>query len=257
MNFFFVINGTRLKQIMIILVAALFAAGTIYAKKESISVFSTQAQAPSAVYQVDTNKKWIALTFDISWGEKKVEPILQVLKDKGVKHATFFLSSVWAQDHPNLVKQILDAGYEIGSHGHKHVSYNTLEDQEIRKQITTAHSILNKVTGKDPTLLRVPNGEFDQRVLQIASSLNYTVVQWGVDSFDWMKKDAKTIVNNVLTKAKKGDIVLMHASDSAKHTHEALPIIIDKLRDKGFELVTVSQLISQADLKHNEVQDKR
>jgi peptidoglycan/xylan/chitin deacetylase (PgdA/CDA1 family) len=63
---------------------------------------------------------------------------------------------------------------------------------------------------------------------------------------DWMNKGVDTIINRVVTKAHPGDIVLMHASDSCKQTHEALPIIIDQLRAKGYEFVTVSELLKQS-----------
>ncbi len=90
MNFFYVMNGKKLKQALIICVAVLFAAGIIYSERGNVSVFSQNE--PAAVYNVPTEKKLIALTFDISWGDKRTEPILKVLEDKGVKNASFFLS---------------------------------------------------------------------------------------------------------------------------------------------------------------------
>lgn len=253
-NFFLVLNGKKLRRLFIIVMAMLFTAGIIYSEKNNISVFS--ANQPSAIYSVVTEKKLIALTFDISWGEKRPEPIIQILKDKGVTNATFFLSSPWTKSHPEIVKQIVDAGFEIGSHGHKHVNYSTLNDDEIRKQIQTAHQILKESTGQTPTLIRMPNGDFDKRVLNIANELGYTVIQWDTDSLDWMNKGVNNIINRVLTKAHPGDIVLMHASDSCKQTHEALPVIIDKLREQGYQFVTVSQLINQSKIKDNPIQDQ-
>ncbi|MCG6197979.1 polysaccharide deacetylase family sporulation protein PdaB, partial [Anoxybacillus sp. LAT_38] len=73
--------------------------------------------------------------------------------------------------------------------------------------------------------------------------MGYTVIQWDTDSKDWINPGVDTIVNNVLSKAHPGDIVLLHASDSCKQTHLALPQIIDKLRADGYEFVTVSELI--------------
>lgn len=249
MNYFYVMNGKKLKQAMIICVAVLFAIGIIYSESENVTVFSQNE--PAAVYSVQTEKKLIALTFDISWGDKRTEPILKILEEKGIKKATFFLSSPWASSHPEIVKHIKDGGWEIGSHGHKHVNYSSLTDEEIKTQIQTAHKVLSDVTGKAPNLLRLPNGDFDKRVLRIAHDMNYTVVQWDTDSQDWLNKGTETIINRVVDKAHPGDIVLMHASDSSKQTHEALPVIIDKLRAKGYEFVTVSELmkLTQVDNK--------
>ncbi|MEK8132742.1 polysaccharide deacetylase family sporulation protein PdaB [Paenibacillus filicis] len=244
MNFFYVMNGKKLKQALIICVAVVFAAGIVYSERGNVTVFSHNE--PAAVYNVSTEKKVIALTFDISWGDTRTEPILKVLEDKGVKNATFFLSSPWSETHPDLVKRIAKSGWEIGSHGHKHVNYSSLNDDEIRTQIKTAHTILTDTTGTAPNLLRLPNGDFDKRVLRIASELNYSVIQWDTDSLDWKNPGVESIVNRVVSKAHPGDIVLLHASDSCKQTHEALPIIIDKLRSQGYEFVSVSQLMKQA-----------
>lgn len=243
MNFFYVMNGKKLKQGFIILIAVLFAAGIIYSERENVSVFSMNE--PAAVYNVPSEKKVVALTFDISWGDKRAEPIMQVLKDKGVQQATFFLSSPWSKTHPELVNQIKKSGWEIGSHGHKHTNYSTLTDEEIRMQLRTAHNTLQEVTGTLPKLLRLPNGDFDKRVLQIASELNYTVIQWDVDSKDWENPGKEAIVERVTSDARPGSIILMHASDSAKETHLALPAIIDELRDKGYEFVSVGALLKQ------------
>lgn len=253
MNHFYVFNGRKIRRYFFLAVAVIFAAGVIYTEKDQISVFANDQ--PAAIYDVPTSKKIIALTFDISWGEKRAEPILEILKEKNVKNATFFLSSPWAQTHPQIVKSIADSGWEIGSHGHKHENYSKLTDEEIKNQIQTAHSILTQETGKAPQLIRLPNGDFDKRVLQVSESLGYKVIQWDTDSQDWMNIGTQNIVDRVLKRAHPGDIVLLHASDSVKQTHEALPIIIDQLRSQGYEFVSVSQLISGTEASGKEVRD--
>jgi polysaccharide deacetylase family sporulation protein PdaB len=254
MNHFFVYNARNIKRFLFLLLAAVFSAGVVWAEKDNISVFSPHP--PAAVYSVPTDRKVVALTFDISWGDKRAEPILDILKNKGVKNVTFFLSSPWSKTHPEIVKKIVDSGYEIGSHGHKHDYYSRYTDEEIRNQIATADGILSELTGRSPTLIRLPNGDFDKRLLRIAESLNYKVIQWDTDSLDWKNPGVDTIVSRVVTKAHPGDIILLHASDSSKQTHEALPIIIDQLRAKGYEFVTVSQLLSQTETQGHTVEDK-
>ncbi|QYR22213.1 polysaccharide deacetylase family sporulation protein PdaB [Paenibacillus sp. sptzw28] len=254
MNMFYVMNGRKIKRYFLVSIGIIFAAGVIYAEKDNVTVFAPEQ--PAAIYSVPTEKKMVALTFDISWGDKRMEPILDVLKQKNVKDATFFLSSPWAQAHQDIVKRIVQDGFEIGSHGHKHDNYSTYSDDEIRKQIETAHTILTQVTGKAPNLIRLPNGDFDKRVLRIAEQLNYKVIQWDTDSLDWMNIGTSKIINRVVSKAHPGDIILMHASDSVKQTHDALPAIIDQLRAKGYEFATVSEMIVQTEVKGKTVQDK-
>ncbi|CAM5779060.1 MULTISPECIES: polysaccharide deacetylase family sporulation protein PdaB [Brevibacillus] len=253
MKFMFVVSTQRLKQWMIIVTALLMAAGIAYAERDAIAVISDGIQAPQAIYKVDTKEKKIALTFDISWGETRATPILDVLREKKVNKATFFLSAPWSQRHPEVVKRIKEDGFEIGSHGNNHDFYSKYPDEEIRTQISKAHTILTELTGKKPTLIRLPNGDFDKRVLQIASEMGYTVIQWDTDSKDWTNPGVDVIVNNVLSKAHPGDIVLLHASDTSKETHLALPKIIDKLRADGYEFVTVSDLIAGSQVKSQEV----
>lgn len=245
--FIFVLNGAKLKRLFLFFVAILFSAGIIYSETQDISVFS--AQQPSAIYSVQTDKKWIALTFDISWGEHRAIPIIKVLKDKNVKNATFFLSSPWVKTHREIVSEIVKGGFEIGSHGHRHLNYSTLSDEEIRKEIMTAHQIIKDETGISTNLIRMPNGDFDKRVLRIAQELNHKVIQWDTDSLDWMNKGVDQIIQRVTKRAHPGDIVLLHASDSCKQTHLALPVIIDKLRADGYTFVTVGQMLNQVDVK--------
>jgi polysaccharide deacetylase family sporulation protein PdaB len=254
MNHFFVYNAKTIKRFLYLTLAAIFSAGVIWTEKDNISVFSPHP--PAAIYSVPTDRKVVALTFDISWGDKRAVPILDILKSKGVNNVTFFLSSPWSKTHPDIVKKIVDDGYEVGSHGHKHDNYSQYSDEEIRKQITTANGILSEMTGQAPNLIRMPNGDFDKRVLRIAEDLNYKVIQWDTDSLDWKNPGVQTIISRVVTKAHPGDIILLHASDSCKQTHEALPAIIDQLRAQGYEFVTVSQLLSQTDAKGKSVEDK-
>jgi polysaccharide deacetylase family sporulation protein PdaB len=257
MNVFWILSGQKIKKFLVLIVAAFFTAGIVYSEKDTISVLSEatskNADEPQAIYKVDTKENKLSLTFDISWGKERPGPILDILEEKGVKKATFFLSSPWAEHHPEIVQRIKDMGFEIASHGHKHVNYSRLKDDEIREQIVKSHGILKSLTGTTPTLLRTPNGDFDKRVLRIANELGYSVVQWDTDSKDWMNPGVEKIVNNVTSKAHPGDIILLHASDSCKQTHEALPQIIDNLRNKGFEFVTVTELISGVESKIKEL----
>ncbi|WP_202081275.1 polysaccharide deacetylase family sporulation protein PdaB [Caldalkalibacillus salinus] len=246
MSGFWTFNLQKMKKTAILVVAALFTAGVFYAERDSVSVFKVTAgeNDPQAISSVDTDEKKVALTFDISWGNERPGPILDALEQKGVKQATFFLSSPWAEHHPEIVERINELGFEIGSHGHKHVNYSRLKDDEIREQILKSHRTLQSLISDTPTLIRTPNGDFDKRVLRIADELGYQVIQWDTDSKDWLNPGVDKIVDNVVSNAHPGDIILFHASDSSKQTHEALPRIIDELREQGYAFVTVSELIS-------------
>jgi polysaccharide deacetylase family sporulation protein PdaB len=252
LKFIWVMNGKKLKQLFVIVVAAFFAVGIGYAEKQNNSIFTIGKQ-PAAVYKVDTHQKKLALTFDISWGDQRTLPILDALQKGGVKKATFFLSGDWAKTHPDIVKKITDLGYEVGSQGYKHVDFTQLNDDEIKASIRKTEQVLSETTNKKTKLIRTPDGDFDKRVLKVVNDLNYTVIQWDTDSKDWLNPGVEQIVQNVVTKAHPGDIILLHASDSCKQTHLALPTIINQLKQKGYEFATVSELLADAKVNSKSV----
>ncbi|MBO8129370.1 MAG: polysaccharide deacetylase family sporulation protein PdaB [Peptococcaceae bacterium] len=209
--------------------------------QEPITFVTTDAHS-RIVYKVKTDKKVAALTFDISWGEKIPEPVLDILKEKDVK-CTFFLSGPWVARHKEIAKRIAEEGHEIGSHGWKHENYSEMSNDQIKEEIRKAHDTLKEITGQNPTLIRTPNGDWNEQVLDAIFASGYTAIQWSVDSLDWKDIGAEASKERVLRLIHPGAIILMHASDSAEQTPESLPKIIDGLREKGYELVTVSKLL--------------
>ncbi|WP_236693025.1 polysaccharide deacetylase family protein [Aneurinibacillus tyrosinisolvens] len=196
-------------------------------------------------YDVKTEKNRVALTFDIGNGHQTFEKVVHVLAEKRVEKSTFFLSSPVLASFPEIGKRVKEMGYEIGSHGHNHYNYTEYDNRWIEEQVRKAEEIIFDTTQVRPRLIRTPNGDFDQRVVEKLSEMGYTTIHWSADSFDWMNPGVDIIIERVLSKARPGVIILMHASDTAQQTHIALPSIIDGLRLKGFEFVTVSELIHE------------
>lgn len=249
MNFFFVLNGKSLKQLILIVVAALFTAWFLYLENiVQVPVFSTK-EGPKAVYKGEQN---VALTFNIGWGDEKAEPILNVLKENKVQAATFFLSGSWAERHPDLVERIIKDGYEIGILGYNYEDYTELEEAKIRQDLSKAQVAFKKLNVKDIKLVRAPTGHFDKNTLKIAKRFGYTVVHWSIDTKDWTNPGVEEIINNA-SKAKKGDIILLHASDSAKQTAKALPRIIEQLEKRDLKFVSVSEMIANSSSKTREI----
>jgi polysaccharide deacetylase family sporulation protein PdaB len=250
MKFFFVLNGKTLKNMVLIMIAAFFTAFFMYMENIfHLAVFTTK-DGPKAIYR---GEKDVALTFNIGWGDEKAEPIIDTLKKENVKSATFFLSGSWAERHPDLVDKIKKEGYEIGILGYSYQDYTELEDAKIRKDLLMAQEAFKKLNIKNIELVRAPTGHFDQRTLKISSQYGFTFVHWSIDSKDWTNPGVKAIVHNV-SKAKQGDIILLHASDSAKQTAKALPQVIADLRSKGLKFVSVSEMIANGKTQTSEIQ---
>ncbi|NLU50671.1 MAG: polysaccharide deacetylase family sporulation protein PdaB [Syntrophomonadaceae bacterium] len=228
----------RTKLAVIALVAAMFLTTSV--------VYVQAYHKLKPIYEVPTSKKVLALTFDISWGNQTPMPVIEILQQEKIK-CTFFLSGPWVKQYPDIPKRIKEDGHEIGSHGHRHINLSTLSREEIKKEIKQAHASIKEVTGVDAELIRTPNGDYNDEVIKAAEECGYKVIQWSTDSLDWMNPGVDTIVERVKKKAHPGDIILMHASDTCKQTTEALPMVIKELKKQGYEFVTVSELLKEAD----------
>lgn len=225
---------TGTKMIIISILAALLL---------TTSVLYVQAYHKlKPVYQVETDQKVVALTFDISWGDKTPMPVIEILKANKIK-STFFLSGPWVKQYPDVPKRIKSDGHEVASHGYRHINLSNLSKNEIKEEIMKAHSSIKEVTETEANLIRTPNGDYNNQVIEAAHECNYEVIQWSVDSLDWMNPGVGNITERVRKKVHPGAIILMHASDTCKQTVEALPQVINDLKSQGYEFVTVSELL--------------
>jgi polysaccharide deacetylase family sporulation protein PdaB len=231
--------------LLILGIAAAFVALRFRPVKPVIEMYDlTTAETPQMpMFYVVTDRKAIALTFDISWGEDIPCKVLDVLKERGQK-ATFFLSGPWSKHYKDVVKRIVDEGHEVASHGQDHDNLSQLSKEDIRDNIEDAHNILVNLTGSTPRFFRPPNGDYDKTVVQTANELGYETVIWAVDSLDWLKPGASAIVERVSKLVFKGAILLFHASDSATDTPEALPMVLENLETAGYEIMPLGELLS-------------
>ncbi len=243
-------NILILKRRKLILVFGVFLLCLIWLGTHE-KVLSVVTKNLKPIYSVKTETNQIAITFDISWGEENVLPILQILEEEDIR-ATFFLSSPWAEKKFDLVKDIVSHGHEIGSHGRRHVDLNTLSESALIEELDISRTILENLTGQKINLLRPPNGAYDNKVISIANRQGYRVIQWSVDSLDWKRPGPEAIINNIINGRKNykgafpGDILLFHASDYAPDTAKALPTIIKILKEKKYELVPAGVLLQNA-----------
>lgn len=189
------------------------------------------------VYNKIINKesKMIALTFD-DGPNYNTNKVLEVLEEYNVP-ATFFVLGSKIKGNEHIIKRIKESGSEIGNHTHNHKILTRLEEDEIRKEIDSTSKEIYNVTGEYPTLLRPSYGIVNKKVKNISDS---PIIIWDIDTLDWKYHNSKRIAGRVLSKAKDGDIVLMH--DVYSSTANALKIIIPKLKERGYTFVTVSEL---------------
>lgn len=241
MKFIFIDKKKVLAGIAMLVALVCLSVATQVTDSAKVYLGSTVRKLP--IHSVETDQKVVALTFDAAWGDSSAGSILATLAKEEVA-ATFFLVGLWAEEHPELVKRISDAGLEIGSHSNTHPHMNKLNDTQMKLEIETSAKAIESLTGKGIKLFRAPYGEYNDRLITACNSMGILPVQWDVDTMDWKNLSAVEISGRVLQNAVNGSIVLMHVD--GKYTAAALPLMIAALKNKGMKFVTVSDLIAQA-----------
>ncbi|ANS74599.1 chitooligosaccharide deacetylase [Paenibacillus yonginensis] len=190
--------------------------------------------------------KQIALTFDDVPDPRFTPQVLKVLKEKQVK-ATFFVVGSRAKKHPGLIRIIQKQGHAIGNHSYSHPVLKNLSMREFKLEIERTEYVLEQITGKKPLLIRPPYGEVNEEQVRWARHGRYKIVNWNVDSQDWKGISKEEVIRNVLDHAGPGSIILQHAGGGVgsdlSGTIEALPVIIDELKARGYRFVTVPELL--------------
>lgn len=192
------------------------------------------------IYSVERSDNKIAISFDCAWGVDYTDEILQHLDEAKVK-ATFFTVEFWAKKYPEYLKKISEAGHEIGTHSATHAYMSKQSETEIRNELTTSSQAISEITGKEVTLFRAPFGDYDDLLVDTAKAMGLYTIQWDVDSLDWKDLTASDIASRIVERVKSGSIILCH--NNGLHTAEALPIVFDTLRARGFEFVSIGELI--------------
>lgn len=190
----------------------------------------------------NTSKPQVALTFDAGGEVAPAGTILSILKNRGV-HATWMFTAEWAQQNPTIVTGVSRAGFEIGNHTATHPDLTTLSDTEICKQLNHADQVVSSMTGHTTRpYMRPPYGARDQRVRNVAANLGYRTVIWTIDTLDWQTDSTPERILQIITsKLTYGAIILMHAGSASEA--QALDRVITFLQGKGYQLVTLSEIL--------------
>lgn len=192
------------------------------------------------IYNVETEEKQVAISFDAAWGADKTQGIIDILKEFDVS-ATFFLVGFWVDDYPEMVKAIDEAGFEIGTHSNTHPDMAKLDKNTMKSELETSISKIKEVTGKDVSLFRAPYGSYNNDLLDTAESLNLKTIQWDVDSLDWKGLSASEIANRITSRVKNGSIILMH--NNSDNILDGLRLTLNKLKVQGYKVTGISELV--------------
>jgi peptidoglycan/xylan/chitin deacetylase (PgdA/CDA1 family) len=222
------VHGVRRKRAGLISAAAMLAA----------VLPAAAGQMPMQVSMMRGASACVALTFDDGPDVTLTPKLLSILESKNAV-ATFFVVGYRAQTWPDPVIRANMDGDEVGNHSWDHPALPSLSSPAALSELTRTDDVITKLIGHPPAVSRAPYGSMSERVAALSPR---TFVAWSVDTLDWEYPDADRITRVALADATNGAIILMH--DIHPRTIDAVPGIIDGLRQRGYTLVTASQLLS-------------
>lgn len=254
---FFVFNKDKIMSyiVTIFTVAVLFFTASAF-NTEKVVETSANSSKLLPIYCVDTTESKVAITINCAWNADDIDMILETLKNQNVK-LTFFMVGDWIEKNPEAVKKIYEAGNEIGNHSYNHPHVNNLNIDKNKEQIQKCSDLVKSITGNETRLYRGPYGEYNNTVIQAAQELEHQTIQWSIDSLDYKGLTGEQMWERIEPKLEKGSIILMH--NGTENTALSLNEIISKIKEKGFEIVPVSELIYKENytIDNNGVQHKK
>ena len=209
------------------------------------SAVSVSAVSGNVFLRNRTAGRRVALTFDDGPHPIYTPQILKILAEFDVT-ATFFVVGQNVDNYGAAFKAILDSGCEIGNHTYTHKNVSHMSESEIRREIEATEEAVARVCDRRLCLLRPPEGSLGAPLERVSVEKGYDVILWSIDTLDWAHTPSDMIVSKVLDSLCGGDIILMHDYVSGNNTTcDALRKLIPELKSRGYEFVTVSELICQ------------
>jgi peptidoglycan/xylan/chitin deacetylase (PgdA/CDA1 family) len=208
---------------------------------------------PVLVTHGDRSLPYIALTFDacqtVGSPTGYDQAIIRILNGTHTP-ATLFLGGLWMQQHPAQTRTLAaNPLFELGNHSWSHLDFTELSPEEMSREILRTQDTMVQLTGRQPTLFRFPFDTYTDDALAVVGQHGLRAIQADVISGDADPRiTTRDIVNTVTARTQKGSIILMHMNTHGWHTAEALPPLIQRLRNQGYTFVTVSQLLGLAPL---------
>jgi peptidoglycan/xylan/chitin deacetylase (PgdA/CDA1 family) len=187
-------------------------------------------------------QRCVALTYDDGPGVH-TNRLLDTLGRENAK-ATFFMVGTNVSTNPATVRRMRDMGMELANHTINHPDLTGLGSGSIDYQLAETNQRIRNAAGVTPTWMRPPYGARNSTVDAVARTNGLGVVIWSVDPYDWRDRNSSTVTSRVLSQVQPGSIVLMH--DIHGTTVDAAPAIVRGLHDRGYTLVTMTELVGNA-----------
>lgn len=199
------------------------------------------------IHQVPTTRKAIAITFDDGPNPVYTPQVMEIFR-KAQGKATFFMIGSQIEKHPEVVCAVHAEGHEIGNHSFTHPALTKLQRLEVKGELVQTEALIEQLTGVKPRAFRPPYFDRNEMVGSVSEELRYHMIgAMNTETNDWALPGVAHILEKTRSEVKPGNILIFHDGfDDRSQTIEALSILVPELIADGYELITISDLISSA-----------
>jgi len=186
-------------------------------------------------------KNWVSLTFDDGPNADFTPRVLKLLKEFGAK-ATFFCIGQHVENHPDILKQILDEGHSVGNHTYSHSkTFGFFGLEKVKNELRKTKSVVQNLTGLEMKLYRPAFGVTNPQIERSVKSLGLQSIGWNVRSLDTTGRSENKVFDRIVSKVSKGDIILLH--DTSEKSIVVLERLLVFLREENLQSVGVERLL--------------
>lgn len=201
------------------------------------------------IYRGHEDSPYIGLLINVAWGGEELVQMLDILDGYGVQ-ASIFFEGKFADKNPDLVMDVASRGHLVGNHSYSHpADWLNLSYDGFKEEITRTNDILSGIIGEEIIYFAPPGGAFNDNTVRAAYDQGMYTILWSADTIDWRGEDANILINRVMQRITPGGLILTHPKPE---TVLALPVIIDELRQQGYEFRRVDEIVSGERIGHFE-----
>ncbi|WP_435923571.1 polysaccharide deacetylase family protein [Paenibacillus sp. DYY-L-2] len=198
------------------------------------------------IQELSIKRKAVAFTFDDGPNPVYTPQLLEIFREAGGK-ATFFMIGTQMEQYPEVVKEVHEAGHEIGNHTYTHPALTELHKAECKEELVRTERLIEQITGSRPQVFRPPYFAYNEQVASVVGEFGYKAIgAVNGEATDWEMPGVKHIVDKTREQVRPGSILIFHDGfDDRSQTVEAVRILVEELTADGYELLTASELLEQ------------
>lgn len=210
---------------------------------------NSEAFREHRIYRGHEQSPYVGLLINVAWGGEELVQMLDILDGYNVQASVFF-EGKFADKNPDLVLDVFNRGHIVGNHSYSHpANWLNLSYEGFQEEIVRTNDILSRIIGEEITFFAPPGGAFNDDTVRAAYDQGMYTILWSADTIDWRGEEANILINRVMQRITPGGLILTHPKPE---TVLALPVIIDELRQQGYEFKRIDEIVSGQRSEHFE-----